>query len=412
MLNSLTISGSLKSLSGSLTDCMSGSMKSLSGSLTQNITKKAMMMLATVGLVCSMIAPVDALAANGPTVRVKDISDIQGVRSNILIGYGLMVGLAGTGDTKSPLTRQTLANILERMGLNARDQIAKIKNANVAAVMITAELPPFARQGSRIDVTVSSLGDAQSLEGGQLLATPLVGADGNTYAIAQGGIILGGFTAQGRAGVVTKNHTTSGRIAEGAIVERETGFEMDQLQDLRLILKNPDLTTAMRVSEAINTKFGEEISRALDNSTVQINLPERYAEYRLPALERIEAVTLRPDAEAVVVIDEKTGTIVMGEDVRLSTVAISHANLTIRVTELPQVSQPGAFAEGGESVEVQRTNIDIQEGQGHFNMLKKEATLADLVKGLNSLGVNPRDIISILQNIKAAGAMQARLKVM
>ena len=412
MLNSFTFSGSLKALSGSLTDAMSGSMKSLSGSLTQNIANKTMMVLATIGLVCSMAMPVNAFAAPGPTVRVKDIADFQGVRANILIGYGLMVGLKGSGDTDSPLTRQTLANILERMGLNARDQIANIESANVAAVMVTAELPPFARQGSRIDVTVSSLGDANSLEGGQLLATPLVGADGNTYAIAQGGIIIGGFTAQGRSGVVTKNHTTAGRIAEGAIVERETGFEMEQLQDLRLVLKNPDLTTAMRVSTAINEKFGEQISRALDNSTVQITLPERYAEYRLPALERIEAVTLRPDSEAVVVIDEKTGTIVMGEDVRLSTVAISHANLTIRVTELPQVSQPGAFANGGETVQVQRTNIDIQEGQGRFNVLQKEATLADLVRGLNSLGVAPRDIISILQNIKAAGAMQARLKIM
>ena len=414
MLNSVDFSGSLKELfSGSLTTDMSGSLVSLGHKVSKNIAKNFIVAAALFGFVCGLgFAPESAQAASGPTVRVKDIADFQGVRSNILIGYGLMVGLKGSGDTDSPLTRQTLANILERMGLNARDQIANIENSNVAAVMVTAELPPFARQGSRIDVTVSSLGDAESLEGGQLLATPLVAADGNTYAIAQGAIIMGGFTAQGRAGVVTKNHTTSGRIAEGAIVERETGFELKDLQNLRLVLKNPDLTTAMRISDAINKKFGENVSQALDNSTVQITLPERYSEYRLPALEKIESVTLRPDVEAVVVIDEKTGTIVMGEDVRLSTVAISHANLTIRVTELPQVSQPAAFSENGETAVVPRTNIDIQEGQGHFNVLKKEATLADLVKGLNSLGVNPRDIISILQNIRAAGAMQARIKIM
>lgn len=394
--------------SGSMRDAFSGSLKDLS----QNFSKKLTLASALLALVCSMGVPSSVYAASGPEVRVKDIANFQGVRPNILIGYGLMVGLNGSGDTDSPLTRQTLANILERMGLNARDQIANIESANVAAVMITAELPPFARQGARIDVTVSSLGDAQSLEGGQLLATPLVAADGNTYAIAQGAIVLGGFTAQGRSGVVTKNHTTSGRIADGALVERETGFELADLVDLKLILKNPDLTTAMRMSSAINKNFNEEVSRALDSSTVEIKLPPRYDDYRLPALEKIEAVTLRPDVEAVVVIDEKTGTIVMGEDVRLSTVAISHANLTIRVTELPQISQPNAFAEGGETAEVQRTSIDVQEGQGHFNVLRKEATLADLVKGLNSLGVNPRDIISILQNIKAAGAMQARLKIM
>ena len=405
MLNSTKFSGSMKAL-------FSGSLTEPTAEIAKKVVHTAVFAIAMLGLAFSFTAPTAAHAATGPTVRVKDIADFQGVRSNVLIGYGLMVGLNGTGDSDSPLTRQTLANILERMGLNARDQIANIESSNVAAVMVTAELPAFARQGSRIDVTVSSLGDSESLEGGQLLATPLLAADGNTYAVAQGAVILGGFTAQGRAGVVTKNHTTSGRIADGAIVERETGFELDQLQDLRLVLKNPDFTTAMRMSDAINKKFGEQVSRALDTSTIVVNLPARYNDYRLPAIQKIESVTLRPDFEATVVIDEKTGTIVMGEDVRLSTVAISHANLTIRVTELPQVSQPGAFAEGGETAVVPRTNIEIQEGQGRFNILKKEATLADLVRGLNSLGVNPRDVISILQNIKAAGAMQAQLKIM
>ena len=347
----------------------------------------------------------------GPEVRVKDIANIQGVRGNILIGYGLIVGLSGTGDSSGPITRQTMANILERLGLNTKDQINAIESENVAAVMVTAELPPFARQGARIDVTVSSLGDAGSLEGGQLVATPLMGADGNTYAVAQGAVILGGFTAEGRGGTVTKNHTTAGRIADGAFVEREIDFNLEDLKDLRLVLKNPDLTTAMRMSDAINQEFGEAVSKAVDSSTVDVVLPERYNEYRLPALEKIEAVMLRPDMEAVVAIDEKTGTIVMGEDVRISTVAISHANLTIRVTELPQATQPGAFAEGDTAI-LDRTNIEIEEGQGKFSVMEKTATLADLVRGLNALGVKPRDVISILQTIKAAGAMQARIKLL
>lgn len=367
--------------------------------------------LMAAGLGLGMTAPTFA-AVQSPEVRIKDIANIQGVRANILIGYGLIVGLSGTGDSAGPITRQTMANILERLGLNTKDQIEQIESENVAAVMVTAELPPFARQGTRIDVTVSSLGDADSLEGGQLLATPLMGADGNTYAVAQGAIILGGFTAEGRGGTVTKNHTTAGRIADGAIVEKEIDFNLADLKDLRLVLKNPDLTTAMRISDAINQEFGEAISKAVDSSTVDVNLPARYDQYRIPALEKIEATMVRPDMEAIVAIDEKTGTIVMGEDVRLSTVAISHSNLTIRVTELPQASQPGAFADAGDTAILDRTNIEIEEDQGKFSVMEKSATLADLVRGLNALGVKPRDVISILQTIKAAGAMQARIKLL
>lgn len=366
--------------------------------------------LMTLGLTLGLTSPGYALT-QGPEVRIKDIASIQGVRYNILIGYGLVVGLSGTGDSTGPITRQTLTNILERLGLNTKDQISEIESENVAAVMVTAELPPFARQGTRIDVTVSSLGDADSLEGGQLMATPLMGADGNTYAVAQGAILLGGFTAEGRGGTVTKNHTTAGRIADGAIVEREMDFNLADMENLRLILKNPDLTTAMRVSDAINEEFGEPLSKAVDSSTVDVFLPARYDEYRIPALEKIERIMVRPDMEAVVAIDEKTGTIVMGEDVRISTVAISHANLTIRVTELPQASQPGAFSEGDTAV-LDRTSIEIEEGQGKFSVMEKTATLADLVRGLNALGVKPRDIISVLQTIKAAGAMQARMKLL
>ena len=379
--------------------------------MTKTILRKFILVATLATLTGLGATPLSYGQTKNPEVRIKDIASIQGVRSNILIGYGLMVGLSGTGDSAGPITRQTIGNTLERLGLNAKDQLDEIEGENMAAVMVTAELPPFARQGTRIDVTVSSIGDADSLEGGQLLATPLMAADGNTYAVAQGAIILGGFTAEGRGGTVTKNHTTAGRIADGAMVEKEVDFNLSDIKNLRLILKNPDLTTSIRISDAINEEFGEPISRAVDSSTVDINLPARYDDYRIPALEKIEKVMVRPDMEAVVAIDEKTGTIVMGEDVRLSTVAISHANLIIRVTELPQAVQPGAFAEGNTEV-IERTNLEILEDQGKFSVLEKTATLADLVRGLNALGVNPRDVISILQTIKAAGAMQARIKLL
>ena len=361
----------------------------------------------------AMFLPGMSYASEGPTVRIKDIADIEGVRGNSLIGYGLVVGLSGTGDSSNsiPFTRQTLINMLERLGLNAKAQQDALKSKNVAAVMVTAELPAFARQGARIDVSVASLGDAKSLEGGMLVVTPLIGADGETYAVAQGSLVIGGFSAEGAGGTVTKNHTTVGRVANGAIVEKEDGFELDQMDKVRLILRNPDFTTAMRISEAVNKNFGETVSKAVDPHTVDVRLPGRYSQYKVAAIQKIENLHVTPDIAARVVIDEKTGTIVMGEDVRLSTVAISHSNLTIRVTELPQVSQPNAFGEG-ETTEVPRTDIQVDEAHGHFRVLKKEATLADLVDGLNSLGVKPRDIISILQSIKAAGAMQAEIHLL
>lgn len=354
------------------------------------------------------------LHAASPSVRIKDIADFEGVRTNALIGYGLVVGLAGTGDSANsvPFTNQTLINMLERLGLNSREAQDTLKTKNVAAVMVTANLPPFARQGSKIDTTVSSLGDAKSLEGGMLLVTPLLGADGNTYAVAQGSLIIGGFTAEGDGGTVSKNHTTVGRIASGAIVEREVGYELADMKRTRLILRNPDFTTSLRMSEAVNKAFNAPISVARDNHTVDINLPERYdANTLVAAIQRIENLRVRPDIVARVVIDEKTGAIVMGEDVRISDVAISHANLTIRVNELAQAAQPAPLAQG-ETAILNRTNIDVDEGDGKFRVLQTGASLADLVNGLNSIGVKPRDIISILQTIKAAGALQADIVLM
>ncbi len=360
------------------------------------------------------LTPASAKAATGHLVRLKDISDIEGVRSNMLIGYGLIVGLSGSGDSVSsiPFTRQSLINMLERLGVNSKEAEESVKTKNVAAVMITAELHAFARQGSRIDVAVSSLGDAKSLEGGYLLATPLMGADGNTYAVAQGALVLGGFSAEGAAGTVSKNHTTAGRIASGAIVERETGFELSSLDRVRIILRNPDFNTATRVRDTINTAFGEDLSKATDQGTIDIAIPARYREELVAMINKVENLRVRPDAEARVVVDEKTGTIVMGEDVRISNVAISHANLTIRISELQQVSQPGALAQVGETQTTDRTNIEVDEGNGKFRILETGVSLADLVNGLNSLGVKPRDIISILQNIKAVGALQAEIKLM
>lgn len=355
-----------------------------------------------------------AAAIQAPPARIKDIADVEGVRNNMLIGYGLVVGLAGTGDSANsiPFTTQTLLNMLTRLGVKSKAAEDALKTKNIAAVMVTSNMPSFARQGSKLDVTVSSLGDAKSLEGGMLLATPLVAADGETYAVAQGAMVVGGFTAEGNAGTVSKNHPTVARIAEGAVVERETGHELANFGErIRLILRNPDFTTALRTEKAIDEAFREDISNAVDNSTIDIFLPERYAEYLVPAIQKIENVLVRPDISARVIVDEKTGTIVMGQDVRISDVAISHANLTIRVNELEQVAQPEAFGQG-DTATVDRTAIEIEEGDGHFRILKTGTTLADVVNGLNALGVRPRDVISILQNIKAAGALQAELRLM
>lgn len=366
-------------------------------------------------IMMSIMSNVQAAA----TARVKDIADIVGVRDNVLVGYGLIVGLAGSGDSPNgiPFTRQSLANMLERLGVNAKDVLSQIKTKNVAAVMVTAKMPSLARQGGRIDVAVSSLGDAKSLEGGVLLATPLMAADGQTYAVAQGAVVVGGFIATGKDGsTLTKNHTTVARIAEGAVVERETGFELSQLgAELKFVLRQPDFTTATRLKNAINTAFKEDIATTTDNGQVAVNVPSRYQAELPSIIEKIENLMVEPATEARVIIDEKTGTIVMGEKVRIAPVAISHANLTIKVTEEKQISQPLSFNVAGQTVVTDKSTIeriDDDPNKGKFEILDTGASLADLVSGLNALGVKPRDIISILQNIKAAGALQAELVIL
>ena len=345
--------------------------------------------------------------------RIKDIVDIEGVRENILIGYGLVVGLNGTGDSLSSnvFTKQSLIGMLERLGVNANDTSLDAKN--VAAVMVTAQLPAFARQGVKIDVSVSALGNSSSLLGGTLLVTPMLGADGEVYAVAQGTLAVGGFAATGAAETVVKGVPTSGRIPNGAIVERELPFQLSDLKRVRLSLRNPDFTTARRISRAINAFVGLKTAKASDNATVVLDIPSTYKGELVELLTDIEQLQVQPDQIAKVIIDEQSGVIVMGENVRISTVAIAQGNLTIRITETQQVSQPTPFSNTGTTETVNRTAVEVEEGEDRkFAVLPNGVTLQELVNGLNALGIGPRDMITILQAVKAAGAMQADIEVL
>jgi len=359
-------------------------------------------------LLMSMAAHSPASAAS----RIKDIIDFEGIRDNLLVGYGLVVGLNATGDdlTNSAFTKQSLVGMLERLGVNTRDVTLKTKN--VAAVMVTATLPSFSRQGTRIDVSVSALGDASSLLGGTLLVTPMIGADGEVYAVAQGQTAIGGLSASGKAASVTKNIPTSGRIANGAIVEREIAFDMRKLKKARLSLRNPDLTTARRVTSAINRFLKGRAAETTDPGTIMLHVPKKYPGGIIALMTDIEQIRVTPDQLARVVVDEQNGIIVIGANVRISTLAIAQGNLAIKVTEAPQVSQPNAFAGAGTTQNVDRTGIDISEEKNRLALLPSGVSLQELVNGLNTLGVGPRDMISILQTIKASGALQAEIQVL
>jgi flagellar P-ring protein precursor FlgI len=344
--------------------------------------------------------------------RIKDIADFEGVRENQLIGYGLVVGLQGTGDSlrNAPFTRQSLTAMLERLGVTTRD--LNLNTRNVAAVMVTANLPPFAAQGARIDVTVSALGDAKSLSGGQLLVTPLVGADQQVYAVAQGAIAIGGFTAGGASGSsVTRGVPTAGRIASGALIERELSFDLAGQSALRLALRNPDFTTARRMADAINGAVGAGAARAANPGAVVVQRPEAFQGDMVDLLTRIENLPVDPDLPARIVIDETSGVVVMGETVRVSTVAIAQGSLTISVSEQPAVSQPAPLS-AGQTVVTPQSAVTVDEEAGGLAVLRGGVPLKDLVDGLNALGVSPRDMISILQALKAAGAIQAEIEVM
>ena len=368
--------------------------------------------LLAVASVAAMAAPIAAPPAwAGP--RIKDIADFEGVRENQLVGYGLVVGLAGTGDSlrNSPFTRQSLAAMLERLGVNAAE--GNLNTRNVAAVMVTANLPPFASQGSRIDVTVSALGDARSLAGGQLLVTPLMGADQQVYAVAQGPLAIGGFSASGQTGTsVTRGVPTAGRIASGALVEREIRFDIAAQEELRLALRNPDFTTARRIADTINTTIGANAARAANPGSIVLRRPASYPGDMVSLVGRIESLEVEVDTPARIVIDESSGIVVMGENVKVSTVAIAQGNLTISISEDPFVSQPEAFAYRGETVVVPSTGVEVEEEEGGLVVVPGGVPLRQLVNGLNALGVTPRDMISILQALKAAGAIQAEIEVM
>ncbi len=343
-------------------------------------------------------------------VRIKDIASYDGVRENQLIGYGIVVGLNATGDsdqTKFPV--QSMVNVLERMGVTVNRSDITVKNA--AAVMVTATLPAFAKQGSRLDVLVSSMGDAKSIAGGTLLMTPLRGADNQVYAVAQGGVLTNSFSYGGQAGSAMKNHPTAGRILGGALVEREIPFDLSGRVELKLNLHDPDFTTASRMAATINGKFGRAVAACNDPGAVLLALPADYQGKMVQFLAELEGLEVQPDSVARVVLNERTGTIVMGDNVRISTVAISHGNLSLFIKETPKVSQPQPLSSGGETKVVPRTSMQVKEDSGGLTLLREGASIGEVVRALNTLGVTPRDLIGIMQAIKAAGALQAEVTV-
>ncbi|QUS36006.1 flagellar basal body P-ring protein FlgI [Falsirhodobacter algicola] len=348
-----------------------------------------------------------ALPAFGAPIRIKDLADFDGVRGNDLVGYGLVVGLNGTGDglRNSPFTEEIMSNLLERLGVNVSGEMLRPKN--VAAVFVTAALPPFARAGSRVDVTISAIGDAKSLLGGTLVMTPLNGADGQIYAVAQGTIIAGGLSAEGQAARVVQGVPTSGTIPAGARVEREVEFDFTALPSLRLALRNPDFTTAGRIESVVNGAFGGRMAQMLDSGTVEIDLRGQSPAH---VLARLENLTVEPATPARVVVDQRSGTIVMGEDVRISRVAVAQGNLTLRIEETPQVVQPNPFAPG-QTVVVPRTNAQLETDGTGLAEVEGSTSLSQVVAGLNALGVAPYDMIDILKSINAAGALHAEFVV-
>jgi flagellar P-ring protein FlgI len=363
-----------------------------------------------VAISCAMIlAPVgEAFAA---AARIKDIVDFEGVRENQLVGYGLVVGLNGTGDSlnNSPFTKQSLQSMLERLGVNTAGE--NVRTANVAAVMVTANLPPFATQGSRMDVSVAALGDSDSLQGGTLLVTPLLGADGEVYAIAQGPVSINGFKAEGDAASIVSGVPTTGRISSGALVEREIDFHLGSQTSLRLALRNPDLTTARRIALAVNDFIGAPTATPEDPSTVRVTLPPGFNGNIVDLLTDIEQLMIDTDQNAKIVIDENSGIIVMGKDVRVSSVAVAQSNLTVTIAEDPTVVQPAPLSNGVTAAEP-NTTLNANLSETALAVVDESVTLQQLVDGLNALGIAPRDLIAILQAIKATGALQAEIEVL
>jgi flagellar P-ring protein precursor FlgI len=364
-------------------------------------------------LLAACLAALALLAATAAAtpIRIKDLVEFDGVRGNDLVGYGLVVGLNGTGDglRNAPFTEEIMVNILERLGVNVTGE--QFRPQNVAAVIVTATLPAFARQGGRIDVTVSAIGDADSLLGGTLVMTPLTAADGEIYAVAQGSVIAGGVAAGGEAAEIVEGVPTAGTIPAGARVEREVDFAFADLAEVRLALRNPDFTTAARIEAAINGHFGRSAAAMLDSGTVLLDIAATRAPSAAHALTLVENILVEPERRARVVVDQRSGTIVMGEDVRISTVAVAQGNLTLRIEERPVAVQPNPFA-AGETVVLPRTDVGLAEEETTgLAEIAEGTSLSDVVAALNALGVSPREMIDILNAIQAAGALHAEFIV-
>jgi flagellar P-ring protein precursor FlgI len=350
------------------------------------------------------------LTSSANATRIKDLAAFEGVRDNQLVGYGLIVGLNGTGDSdQARVQLQSIVTMLERMGVTVNINLIKVKN--VAAVMVTSTLPPFAKQGNKLDVLVSSLGDAKSIAGGTLIMTPLKGADNQVYAVAQGSVLTNSFAFAGQGASIQKNHPTAGRIPAAALVERELPNTLAGKSVLRLNLNQADFTTASRIAAVINDKFKAKVATNNDPGSVVLQIPESYANRTVEFVAALETLEVRPDNQAKVVVNERTGTIVMGENVRISTVAVSHGNLTLVIKESPQVSQPAPLSKTGETVVVPRTEMKVKEDSPRLSVMPEGSSIGDVVRGLNALGVTPRDLISIIQSIKASGALQADLNI-
>jgi flagellar P-ring protein precursor FlgI len=377
---------------------------------TVNNTRTSLRRLAGLFAALALILPLQLAAPDGASAaRLKDIASFSGLRTNGLVGYGLVVGLSGTGDKTNPVyTTQAMENMLENMGV--RVDKSELKPKNVAAVMVTAKMPVTSRPGSRLDVTVSSIGDATSLLGGVLLLTPMKGVDGSVYALAQGSLTVGGFSEGGQAATVSKNVVTVGIVPNGASVERAVPFQYNQQDRLLVNMDMADFGTAMQVVNRLNSVIGGSYAKALDASTIEIDVPDRFMGNLVPLMASLENVEIDPDEPAKVVVDEKTGTVVVGQNVRLSKVAVAHGNLQVVVAETADVSQPAPFAQVGETVATPQTDINVLEENRRL-MLMEGATLQELVDGLNSIGATPRDLISILRTLKAAGALHAELEV-
>ena len=375
---------------------------------SQTFFQRAVSMAGRLAIVATVLL---AVTAELHAARIKDIAGFRGVRSNQLVGYGLVVGLAGSGDSDSTIfTLQSISSMLEKMGVTVKPEDIKVKN--VAAVMVTADLPPFARMGSRLDALVNSIGDSKALQGGTLLMTPLKGADGQVYAVGQGPVSTGGFTVGANSGdKVQKNFTTVGRIVQGALVEKEIPFNLNQKDTLTLALHQPDFTTATRMAEAINAGLVENAAFPQDSGTVQIAVPPKYLGNIAQLIASIEVLNVTPDNISRVVINERTGTVIMGENVRISTVAIAHGNLSVEIKTSFNVSQPMPFSETGRTAVTPDTQTSVKEGRAPIYVVPSGVSIGEVVKALNALGVSPRDLISIFQALKAAGALQADLEI-